>query len=96
MSASRRNSGRARELSETCITFYVAQKGTPASGEPVPPEFPLLYEDGSRERRILTDVCELGGRPRGFNMRGGNVVIGADNEHGRSASSSSAAIATCS
>ena len=70
------------KLSETCITFYVAQKGTPASGEPVPPEFPLLYEDGSRERSILTDVCELGGRPRGFNMRGGNVVIGADNEHG--------------
>lgn len=70
------------KLSETCITFYVEQKGQPAAGEAVPREVPLLYEDGSHGRRILTDVCELGGKPRGFSMRGGNAVIGADNEHG--------------
>lgn len=73
---------KGRRTPDTCITFFVAKKGKSAQGMQVPKEMELLYKPGSRKRSIVTDVCEIGGRPIGFNMRGGHVVKAKDGETG--------------
>jgi hypothetical protein len=71
------------KLPDTCITFYVKRKGKDVRAEPIPKYIELSYREGSRRRRIATDVCEIGRRePLGFTMRGGNVVIAGDGETG--------------
>ena len=70
------------KLSDTCITFYVLKKGAPSAGEVVPKALPLAYKAASRERHIVTDVCEIVERPAAFSLRGGHVVVSADSERG--------------
>ena len=73
---------KGRRMPDTCITFYVATKGKSAAREQVPKEIELAYRPGSRKRSIATDVCEIGGKPVGFTMRGGHVVAAKDGETG--------------
>ena len=73
---------KGRRMPDTCITFYVTQKGKSVPAQQVPKEMDLSYKHGSRKRSIVTDVCEVKGKPVGFNMRGGNLVIAKDGETG--------------
>lgn len=73
---------KGRRMPDTCITFYVAKKGKSAPGKQVPKEIGLAYKAGSRQRSVVTDVCEIGGKPTGFSMRGGHVVATKDGETG--------------
>jgi hypothetical protein len=62
-------------LPDTCITFYVKRKGKDVRAPQIPKHISLIYEGGSRGRRIATDVCAIGRRePLGFNVRGGYLV----------------------
>lgn len=67
-------------LPDTCITFYVIHKGPHAPGREVPEHLPLSYASGTA--LVATDVCEIGDEPRGFKMRGGNLVVASDQETG--------------
>jgi len=71
-----------RKQSQTCITFYVLKKGEYEAGQGVPASIELDYGNGARRGRIATDVCEIGGEPEGFLLRGGNVIVSDDNENG--------------
>ncbi len=71
-----------KRLPETSITFYVMRKGDDHAGERIPPYLDLVYADGTRPRRIATDVCALIEEPVALGIRGGNVVMSADNEQG--------------
>src|ERR1700754_2450412 len=71
-----------RRMPDTCITFYVERKGKSVPARQVPKEMDLSYKRGSRKRAIVTDVCEIRGKPVGFSMRGGNLVTAADGEGG--------------
>lgn len=71
-----------RKLSDTSVTFYVMRKGPGHPGEEVPPHLELAYEDGRERGLIATDVCEIGEEPAALSIRGGNVMLGSDNELG--------------
>ena len=69
-------------LSDTCITFYVMKKGKNVAAEQIPQNLALSHPGGSRKALIVTDVCEIGGEPEGFNMRGGHLVIASNGQTG--------------
>lgn len=68
------------KLPDTCITVYVLRKGPAAPGREVPAHLALSYASGTA--LVATDVCEIGEEPRGFKMRGGNLVVAGDGETG--------------
>ncbi len=74
---------KGKRLPDTCITFYVKRKGKKVRAPQIPKTLALVYEGGSRRRRIATDVCAIGQRePRAFLLRGGNLIIAGDGETG--------------
>jgi len=71
---------KCRNTGRPAITIYVTKKKAEKGGGKVPRR--LTAKIGGVSRSIQTDVCELPGVPRLFNMRGGERIITSDMETG--------------
>src|ERR1700730_8697882 len=68
------------DTGRTAITIYVTKKKPEKGNGKIPRRLTAKIRGVSRS--IQTDVCELPGVPRLFNMRGGERIISSDMETG--------------